>query len=265
VSNRSDMSKALIELEKFSLIKWNRVTKTLLIHRLVQAVVKDQISDSDSLRNTIIDLCNRSFPKEWTNENRALCRIFVGQVMSPLLDIEVTRTENSAEVMYRVGWFLRDDGKINDSEQLSLQAVEIRTKILINDHPSTLNAMGNLAMTYRAQGRAGDAARLEEEVLEKMRRILGDEHPDTLTAMGNLAMTYGDQGRAGDAARLQEEVLEKSRRILGDEHPDTLRAMGNLAMTYRDQGRAGDAARLEEEVLEKRRRRRITGNKNEDR
>src|SRR5438477_3135742 len=34
LSNRSDMSKALIELEKFSLLKWNRLAKTLLIHRL---------------------------------------------------------------------------------------------------------------------------------------------------------------------------------------------------------------------------------------
>ena len=132
VSNRIDMSKALIELEKFSLLKWNRLTKTLLIHRLVQSVVKDEMSDSDSmtLRITIINLCDRSFPQEWTNENRELCRIYVGQVMRSLLDIKVIRTEKSASVMYRVGWFLRDDGKISDSERLSLQAVEISAEIL---------------------------------------------------------------------------------------------------------------------------------------
>ena len=114
VSNRIDMSKALIELEKFSLLKWNRLTKTLLIHRLVQAVVKDEMSDSDSmtLRKTIIDLCDQSFPQEWINENRALCRIYVGQVMRPLLDVKVIRTEKSANIMYRVGWFLREDGEI---------------------------------------------------------------------------------------------------------------------------------------------------------
>ena len=36
LSNPIDMSKALIELEKFSLLKWNRLTKTVLVHRLVQ-------------------------------------------------------------------------------------------------------------------------------------------------------------------------------------------------------------------------------------
>src|SRR5208282_2765431 len=256
VSNQIDMSKALIELEKFSLLKWNRLTKTLLIHRLVQSVVKDEMSDSDSmtLRITIINLCDRSFPQEWTNENRELCRIYVGQLMRPLLDVNVIRTEQSASIMDRVGWFLREDGKLSDSERLSLRASEISAEILGPEHPDTLRSMDNLAITYRDQGRAAEAAALQEEVLEKRRRILGDEHPDTLRSMDNLAVTYGDQGRTAEAAALDEQVLEKSRRILGDDHPDTLRATGNLAMTYGDQGRTAEAAALQEQVLEKSRR-----------
>jgi len=177
VSNRIEMSKALIELEKFSLMKWNRSTKTLFIHRLIQAVVKDEMPDADSmtLRTTIINLCDQSFPRAWTNKNRTLCHICIGQIMGPLLDAEVIRTEKSANVMYRVGWFLREDGKIRESERLSLQAVEINSEILGDDHPDTLNSMNNLAETYRAQGRTDDAAGIHEQVLEKRKRILGDD------------------------------------------------------------------------------------------
>ena len=255
VSNRIDMSKALIELEKFSLLKWNRFTKTLLVHRLMQAAVKDEISDSDSmtLRNTIIELCDQSFPQIWTNENRALCRVYVNQIMRPLLDLEVIPTQKAARIMHRVSLFLRADGKDSDSERLSLQATEISSKILGSEHPDTLTIIDNLAGSYRAQGRWEDAARLREEVLEKTRRIMGDDHPDTLTTMGNLADTYRAQGRTGEAATLHEEVLEKRRQILGDDHPDTLTSMNNLAETYRAQGRTGEAATLHEEVLEKRR------------
>jgi tetratricopeptide (TPR) repeat protein len=257
VSNRIDFSKALIELEKFSLIKWNRLTRTLLIHRLMQMVVKDEMSDAGSmtLRNTIINLCDRSFPQEWGNENRELCRVYVSQIMGSLLDVKVIRTEKSATVMYRIGWFLRYDGKISDSERVSLKAVEISTEILSSDHYLTLSAMDNLAMTYLDQGRTEEATRLHEEVLEKRRRILdeGDDHPDTLTTMNNLALAYRDQKRTEEAARLQEEVLEKRRRILGDDHPYTLTTMDSLASIYQDQGRTEEAARLHEEVLEKRR------------
>ena len=86
VSNKIDLSKALIELENFSLLKWNRFTKILLIHRLVQTVVKDEMSDADlmTFRTIIIDLCDRSFPQEWTNENRATCRVYVGQMIGSI-------------------------------------------------------------------------------------------------------------------------------------------------------------------------------------
>ena len=235
ILNQIRMYNVLIEPEKFSLLKWNRFTRTILIHRLVQMVIKDEMSDADSmtLRGTIINLCDHSFPQKWTNENHALVRSYVDRIMCPLLDLKVLRTEKSADVMYRVGWFLRVDGKISDSERLSLQAVEIYTEILSNNHPSILNAMSNLAQTYGAQGRTGNAVRLQEEVLEKRRQILGDDHPNTLATMNNLAETYRDQGRTGDAARLHEEVLEKSKRILGDDHPNTLTIMNNLAETYR--------------------------------
>jgi hypothetical protein len=150
ISNGIDLSKALIELEKFSLMKWNRLTKTVLVHRLVRMVVKDEMSDADSvmLRTTVINLCGQSFPKKWTNENRKLCRDYVGQVMEPLLELEVIQTEKSASIMARVCWFLREDGKISDSERLSLQAVKTNTEILGDDHLDTLTSMSNLAKTY---------------------------------------------------------------------------------------------------------------------
>jgi tetratricopeptide (TPR) repeat protein len=163
--------------------------------------------------------------------------------MGPLLDVKIIRTEKSAMVMFRVGWFLREDGKISDSERISVQAVKINTEILGDDHPDTLTTMDNLALTYGDQGRTAEAAALHEEVLEKSRRILGDDHPATLTTMNNLASTYWAQGRTAEAAALHEEVLEKSRRILGDDHPSTLTTMNNLASTYGAQGRTAEAGR----------------------
>ena len=218
VSNRIDMSKALIELETFSLIKWNRLTKTISIHRLVQMVVKDEMSDTDSLtlRTAIIDLFDQSFPQEWTNQNRQICRDYIGQVIGPLHNCDVIQTEKSAMIMFRVGWFLRDDGKFSDSERISLQAVKITIEILGDDHPNTLTTMNNLAETYRAQGKTEAAAMLHEEVLQKSRRILGDDHPDTLTTMSNLAETYQAQGKSEVAAALHE-MPAKRRQILVDD------------------------------------------------
>ena len=128
------------------------------------------------------------------------------------MDPETSATEKSASIMNCVGWFLRDDGRLNDSEYLLMRSCEICLRILGAEHPDMLTSMGNLASCYRAQGRTAEAAALEEEVLEKRRRILGAEHPDTLTSMGNLASYYWAQGRTAEAAVLEEEV-DKQRQL----------------------------------------------------
>jgi tetratricopeptide (TPR) repeat protein len=256
ISNRSKTAEALLELEKFSLIKWDRSNRSISIHRLVQTVVSDGMSDKEltSTLDSVIDLCYQSFPEEVTNETRPLCRKYQVQVVEPLLRMKTICSLKSAEIKSRVGDFLGDDGKYNDSEKLFLQVLKIYTHISGIEHSDTLGAMHHLALTYWQQGRNAEAVKLNEEVLEKKKRILGEEHPDTLATMGSLALTYWRQGHNAEAAKLGEEVLEKTKRILGEEHPDTFMAMGNLAFTYSQQGRNAEAAKLGEEALEKKKR-----------
>ena len=253
VSNPIRLAEALIGLEKFSLIKWDRLAKSILIHRLVQSVIRDEMSEEDRslLCITVVDICNESFPREWNNDTRALCRIYFGQVLMPLLSIKSAQTMKSADTMTRVGDFLLKDGKYNDSAKLLRVVVEIRAALRGADDPYTLTSMHNLAETYRQQGKMTEAAKMHEEVLAKRRTILGDDHPDTLTSMHNLALTYGDQGKMTEAAKMHEEVLAKRRVILGDDHPSTLTSMHNLALTYGQQGKMTEAAKMHEEVLAK--------------
>ncbi|KAJ7698196.1 hypothetical protein B0H14DRAFT_2417958, partial [Mycena olivaceomarginata] len=75
--------------------------------------------------------------------------------------------------------------------------------LLGEEHPGTLIAMGNLALSYSALGRSKEAAELETVVLEKRKLLLGEEHPETLIAMGNLTASYSTLGRSNEAADLR--------------------------------------------------------------
>ena len=249
-----ELAVVLLVLEKYSLIKWDRVSQTLSIHRLVQAVIKDGMSDSDltSTVKTVVELCDRSFPIEISNKTRPLCRMYEGQVVQPLLRVDI-RTKKCASIKERVGIFLREDGKYKQSEMILQQALDVCAELFGWEDSSTVNVMLQLARTYAAQGRLIEAAVIEEKVLETRLRILKEEHPDTLTSMDHLASTYRDQGRLQEAADLNEKVLEAMRRVLGEKHPDTLTSMNNLASTYRDQGKLQEATALDEKVLEERR------------
>src|SRR5271170_3733085 len=226
IFDQIEMATALLELEKFSLIKWDRAKKSVTIHGLVQEVVRDQMSDeeSQSTLTDIIDLFIQAFPKLITNETRQLCRTYQGQTVDPLLRMKTICTSESALIRRRVGEFLYEDGKYDDSEKLLLQAVETYASVLGTENSDTLSTKYALTVTYQAQGRYADAAGIQEQVLEKRRRILGEEHPHTLSITSALAYTYYLQGQHAKAAKIQEQVLEKGRRILGEEHPHTLTA-----------------------------------------
>jgi len=249
---------ALGDLEQYALIRLSADRESILIHRLVQAVQRDNLHPEREIEymQMAVALFLRAFPEFdlKIEGSRQLCRKYQNQVVLPLRGILSLYTENVASICSRVAYFLSADGKFYDCLQFKRAAINIYTHLFGVEHPNTLTSMNNLAETYRALGRANDAAALQETVLEARKRTVGDEHPHTLTSMNNLAETYRAMGRANDAAALHETVLEARKRTVGDEHPHTLLSMNNLAVTYGALGRTNGEAALQETVLEARKR-----------
>ena len=166
---------------------------------------------------------------------------------------ELVSRDEEIETADLMDWVARYDhvrGAYKSAENLLRRELEIRSRILGDEHPRTLTSMNNLAVTLLAQGDLAGARELHEQVRKIRRRILGSEHPDTLTSIANLAVTLLDQGDLAGAREKQEAVLEITRRILGDEHPDTLTSIANLATTLHAQGDLAGAREKQEEVLE---------------
>ena len=58
----------------------------VVIHRLVQAIVKDQMSKDDLrlFRTMTNEICEYAFPRSWDAfEDRVWCRLLVTQVIGP--------------------------------------------------------------------------------------------------------------------------------------------------------------------------------------
>jgi tetratricopeptide (TPR) repeat protein len=254
ISSRSKLAETLLELEKFSLIKFHRAEGLISIHRLVQTVVSDEMTEADriSSEKNVIELCLQAFPEELTNETRSTCRQYQSQVLGALMRTQTNKTRKSAQLRYELGLFLYDDGKFYDGHNITKQAADIFSSVSGVESQENLRALEMLALFQHELGRRQEALQLYEEVLERRKKALGAEHPLTLWAMNNLAVLYHDQGRRDEALQLKEEVLERRKKVLGAEHPDTLRAMNNLATSYHDQGRRDEALQLYEEVVERR-------------
>ena len=252
IQDSISFDEALTTLETFSLIRRSGNGKLLLIHRLTQAVVKDEMPDEvfRGLSCAVIGLCDAAFPPESKWETRPSCRRYEAQVVGPLLETVVLQSPMAVDVLLRVGKYLRDDGKIKESERVFLEALRLCRASWGEEHINTLAAKNHLALTYEDLGRTAQAAQLYEEVYSTRRNTLGPEHPDTLAALGNVSSIYLAQGKLKAAAVLQENVLNARKRILGPEHPDTLKSMGIVALTYGSLGRIEEAAKLLETQLE---------------
>ena len=79
-------------------------------------------------------------------------------------------------------------GKWSEAEQLEIQILDMRKKLLGAEHPNILESMTNLATTFLNQGKWNDLEQLEFQTLDMRKKMLGAEHPDTLTCMENLRL-----------------------------------------------------------------------------
>lgn len=244
---------AVGELERFSLIRRedDKGDSRITIHRLVQAVIKDDMTESEylSISQSVISLCDAAFPDNCDKETRAQCRKFQDQVVETLSDMKTMKSTELARVLAKVGKFLYDDGKYKQAEQLQEQTRDILTTLYSTEHPDTLDAMAALGETYQIQKRWEDARALHEKIVTIRKSIAGEKDRDTLRAIGNLAASYRSMGASEDARVLQEDVLEVTMDEFGMDDPDTLRAMGNLGATYRSLRLLGLASELQEKVL----------------
>ena len=221
---------------------------TLEMHRLVQLATRKWLETHGQLerwkRQYVKNLC-AAFPIG-KYENWCVCQALFPHAKAALE--QKPESERAllqwASVLYKAAWYAWAKGTISDAENMSIQSMKLKEKLLGQDNRETLASMVMVALARKLAGRWTEAEELWVRVIEMSSRVLGEEHPDTLTIMANLASTYLNQGRWMEAEELGVRVIETRKRVLGEEHPSMLANMANLALTYRNQGRWTEAEEL---------------------
>ncbi|MCQ0024597.1 FxSxx-COOH system tetratricopeptide repeat protein, partial [Streptomyces somaliensis DSM 40738] len=247
----AEVHSALEHLRTYVLITQDTDTAPLRMHALTARAVRETIppntlpATARTAANALTSLWPRHDHEE--RELAALLRanvVHLDQVTRPALWQPTTHP-----CVYQASSSFTEAGLYHQAIQYNETFLHLSSKIHGPDHPDTLAARNNLALSYGAAGRIQDALDLNERALADCERILGTDHPDTLSARNNLANSYSAAGRVQDALNLRERVLADYERILGTDHPDTLSARNNLANSYSAAGRDQDALNLRERVL----------------
>ena len=204
-------------LLSFSLMRRGQSSQIFSIHPLVHSWSREKMSEYEQQRlcqiGSIILSC--AIPWRFSSKDYALRKIIYPHIMENELHADQIgliqqyyddKCSNFALVM-------SESGDWKNAQQLLVQVMDMRKKLLGAEHPDTLTSMGNLAITYQNQGRWNEAEQLGVQVVDMTKKLLGAEHPNTLISMGNLAMTYQNQGRWDEAEQLKLEVLNTRKKL----------------------------------------------------
>ena len=254
------VDRALARLAGASLLTFSVDGSSVIAHRLVMRVIREQLAAEDSLMavcagaERLLDGLAQPLSQTW-HRDLAAVRDMVEQIMA-LSESAVGCPADSALVgrilrlKGRAVWFLN---RLADSAARSIQIAEPllaeQERVLGADHPDTLTTRHNLANAYRDAGRTAEAITMHEQTLADRKRLLGVDHPDTIATRNNLANAYRAAGRTAEAITLFEQALADRERLLGVDHPDTLATRYYLANAYRDAGRTAEAITMHEQTL----------------
>ncbi|KAF2186641.1 kinesin light chain [Zopfia rhizophila CBS 207.26] len=243
-------------LNSYALITRRPAESAIDIHRLVHRALRDWLQEQKSLgqwaQKAIKGLLG-VFPNN-SHGSRSKWRRLLPHAKYALSHIFADQGDvDMADLAWKCVMALYSDGRYGESEELLVQVMETRKRVLGDEHPDTLTTMDKLASTILNQGRWKEAEELFLQVMETRKRMLEEEHEATLSIMNNVATTYWHQGRLKEAEQLHLHVKNVRLRVLGKENRSTLSSMGNLASTYRKQGRWNEAEELEVQVTDMRR------------
>ncbi|MFI7678072.1 FxSxx-COOH system tetratricopeptide repeat protein [Actinophytocola sp. NPDC049390] len=247
------LNSAIREIHRYSLAKIDHARNTIQLHRLVQAVLRDQLDKTkwEDTRHSVHLMLVNGDPGDPANSVNwpVYADLLPHAINSRAVDCEDSWVRTMVTNMVR---YLLAVGDYQGGLSLAEEARETWTASIGETHVDTLVMGRHLANALRRIGRPADASTLSAEVYALTREHLGDDDETTI-AMGNSTLVIHElEGRLYDERDAAETTLASARRVLGEDDPSTLVYANNYASTLRLTGEYFAARDLDQETLRRR-------------
>ncbi|MGH3718034.1 MAG: FxSxx-COOH system tetratricopeptide repeat protein [Pseudonocardiaceae bacterium] len=222
----------------------------LQLHRLTQAVLRDQLTDAHTAAYrryaqallVAADPGNEQDPSCWPGWARILPQLLATDpATSPSPDLRDLACRAVTYLFYR--------GDSRPARDLAEHLHRQWSERLGPDDRHALQAAHIPVLLLAGVGPYHQARQLAADNLARCRRVLGDDHPDTLEAAQYLAICLHMMGSFEQSRQLNVDLLARRRRVLGDDHVEVHRAAHGLANDLRELGEVQAARQLHEDCL----------------
>jgi tetratricopeptide (TPR) repeat protein len=251
-SDELALNGAISEILKYSLLRRNSDVRTIEIHRLVQAVLKQSMDEATQRlwAERAVRAVGRVFPipefSNWPVCERLLPQAYT---CAELINQWGFEFREAAVLLFQAGSYLYGRGRDADVGSLYQQALTIFEKTLGPKHRNVATTLNNLAEFYYSQGRYAEAEPLYQRSLELREKALGPDHPNLASSLNQLGKLYRAQEQYEKAEALYQRSLAIQKKVLDPEHLDLAHTFNNLATCYRYQGQYAEAEPLYQRAL----------------
>jgi hypothetical protein len=211
----------------FSLAR--RQPDSFQVHRLVQAAIRQQMTDSEqqTAAEQVLALLTAAHPGD--PNDPAHWKSYAE--LAPHLLVTSDLSDDHADhrrLMRDTVQYLNVRGDSRTSRLIAEDLLARWRQQLGPDHQDTLSLASDLALALVWLVEYEQAYALSKNILEPCRRVLGANHMTTLRVAASLAFAYAWQAEYEQARVLGQDTLERCRRVLGPDHPLTLISEASL-------------------------------------
>ena len=217
VEDEMELNEAIAELHRYSLIKRDAELKLLNMHRLVQAVIKDTMTEEKqrAWQERVVRMVGRVFPEaEFAHWQKCQQYLPHAEASVHFMAQWPTVFPQARMLLKRLGNYLYQRAQYKEAEPLLQKALLLHEQAAGPEHIDVTTDMIDLADLYTDVGNYAPAEALYEKALSIRERELGSLHPDVAITINNLGLSYREQGRFAQAELLFEQALTIAKQVL---------------------------------------------------
>jgi tetratricopeptide (TPR) repeat protein len=254
----------LQQSNRMALIKLDPHARQVQMHRLLQSVVRDRMSEEEiaQTRHAVHLLLARSRPED-DPDNPASWERF--RMIWPHLEVTgATNCQDEAvrQLLIDRVRYLWSRGDLAQGISLGSRVADAWQELLGTEVADSerdglrlqlLHLRFNIANILRNQSFFDQALAVDTEVYREQQALLGAEDPLTLMTASSVAADLRALGRYAEALREAERIYAAWVQAFGPEWPQTLSAANNLATSLRTTGQFHRALEIDKDTAGHRR------------
>jgi tetratricopeptide (TPR) repeat protein len=252
-----DIRLALGELAAYSMIKLH--TDTLTVHRLVQAVQRDDLDDAGQQQEVkrAVAFVSRAFPgPELERADWPSCELLLPHAVQCVAHIDrwALQSVQAKDLLDRVADYLDARGLFTAEEPFAKRALAIEVGMRGSAHSEVARRLTTLALIAMNDQRYDDAHGLAAQALAICETAGTRDDVQMARALNVMGLIFDNVGLQEEAEACYRRALPIFEHHLGEESADVASNLNNLGINLDRQGRYVEAEACHRRALAIRRR-----------